>query len=128
MTETKQKRLTFSQAVIEKLTAVIEALCNEHPELRSVAVALDWHENLNDSAPPGLWHDAQGPVRIGDIEVLFGSQSQLAKMQQLQMEVGMQTIAALQATITNKQKELEQLVERLRGEKTIAQPGDTEED
>ncbi len=72
-------RETFDQQIIATLTGTLQALCLKHPEIRSLSVAIDWQEPLNDSKlPHGLWMGADGPVLLP--AAIIGSGFQVLRM------------------------------------------------
>ena len=76
--------VTFDEAACEALRQAIVQVIQEHPEVRSVAVTLDYKGALNDATvQKGLWLGEEGVVTAPD--AILGSTMQNLRMLEEQL-------------------------------------------
>lgn len=114
-TTEQPERLTFDQAIAEKLKQAATLILAEHPEVRTVACVVDYYGELNDANVQfGVWLGENGTVMSPDQAV--GSLFATLKLAHQQLQVAVQIasnmrekIVVLGAEINKRYAELQQL-------------------
>jgi hypothetical protein len=123
------QRLPFDKAICKRFQDLIQELLLEYPELRSVAVVLDYVDDLNDGgASRGLWAGDNGPVHT--LAGVHGSITQTLRMLEMMFVRATQVSDQMRAEaavigqeLVRRKKELE----ALRGEEDPQAEGSASE-
>ena len=89
-----EPRLTFDQAVAQALQDTAMAVLARHPEVRGVAIAIDYHGELNRAgiAFGSLVCGSGGPSRLDE---LFGLAEQISRLQRVVAERCVEVVGVL---------------------------------
>lgn len=117
------KGLPFDESIIQTLREAVNACLTEHPELRSVGIALDFNGRLNDSQEirKGMWLGSDGAV-IRPAAV-FGSMEATQGLLDMQFSRAAEMMSNLKEeahVVLTETKNRKEKLERLRSEQREA--------
>lgn len=95
----------FADEIADKLRRCAAEIFLQHPEARSLAMAIDYHGALNDAKiASGVWVE-RGNVAVQNPAAVFGSLMQTLKLLEMQFERALNQVTSLRADVESLMQE-----------------------